>query len=99
MSPVNPENEIEAIAVAWMRHYGYTDEQIEAAAVQSCRDTGCEPVLVGGDPGPHTSFDCMSEDGKSRHPIRDHLDAACDFANVAIEALATFARSRDKEVH
>ncbi|MBF6298261.1 hypothetical protein IU459_11985 [Nocardia amamiensis] len=71
--------EVEAIAVAWMRYQGYTDQQIETAATHNCADT-CERA---GD-----AWDCTDEHGESRHPIADELAAASAMANVALKALA-----------
>ncbi|MGW4718304.1 hypothetical protein [Nocardia sp. NPDC004260] len=72
-------NEVEAIAVAWMRYQGYTEQQIETAANHNCADT-CERA---GD-----AWDCTDEHGESRHPIADELAAASAMANVALKALA-----------
>lgn len=70
--------EVEAIAVEWMRHVGFTAEEIAEAEAHSCIDT-CERV---GD-----AWDCTDEDGESRHPIADDLAAAADMANVAMETI------------
>lgn len=93
-----PINEIDAIAVAWMRYQGYTAEQITAAETQSCADT-CEPIPAShfGDGFAGMSYDCTGEDGKSRHPIADELAAAVELANVTLEALAEYAARTDDE--
>ncbi|MGY4103451.1 hypothetical protein ACW2Q0_28390 [Nocardia sp. R16R-3T] len=86
-------NEIEAIALAWLRHHGYTDEQIRIAGTQSCHDAGCEPFdasYYGAEFAGQTTYNCIDEDGKSRHPLRDEIANACDLANVALEALAEY---------
>ncbi|MFD3426093.1 hypothetical protein [Nocardia fluminea] len=70
--------EVEAIAVEWMRHVGFTTEEIAEAEAHSCIDT-CDRV---GD-----AWDCTDEDGESRHPIADDLAAAANMANVAMETI------------
>lgn len=94
ISPISPENEVEAIVIAWMQHEGYTDEEIEHAATLSCRDAGCEPYdageVFGAEFTGQTVYDCTNEDGNSMHPARDRIHEVADMAEVAIEALASF---------
>jgi hypothetical protein len=72
-------NDVQAIAYAWMRHQGHTDADIETAEQQTHQNSECEFTGQG--------WDCVNEDGKSRHPLSDALDEACEMANVALEAL------------
>lgn len=82
-----PVSQIEAIAYAWMRHLGHSDEQIRAADTQSCTDT-CERA---GD-----AWDCIGEDGRSRHPIADDFNAAIAMAHVTLDALTEYATLADE---
>lgn len=76
---------VEAIARAWMKHQGYTEAEVLEAETQECTEE-CRSdggPLAGGGILRH----CWDEDGNSRHPLRDELSSACEFANVAIEAI------------
>lgn len=85
------EDLLGAIGVALVRHqYGYSDEQMETAAAQSCADAGCEPFdasYFGAEFAGSTAYDCTNENGDSHHPIRDAIAEASDLANVAVEAV------------
>lgn len=76
---VAPVNEIEAVAAAHMRDWGYTSGDILEAAEHSCTDT-CERA---GD-----AFNCLDENGISNHPIADAYAEAIGLARTAAEALA-----------
>lgn len=78
-----PVNDIEAVALAWLYHLGYTDAEMEAAASKSCADT-CEP---SGD-----AWICDDENGESNHPVADAVAQASAMAYVVTEALAEFQR-------
>jgi hypothetical protein len=76
--------EIETIARAWMAHQGYTDDEVNGVCGNAVSSTthwahGCE---FEGD-----TWNCIDDDGKSRHPVWDALQEACDMANVAVKAL------------
>lgn len=69
---------IELIAMAWLRHQGYTAEDIEAAP-KSHREAGCDRE--------GWSWNCWDEHGQSLHPVWDAVCVAGEMANVAVETL------------
>jgi hypothetical protein len=75
---VTCDNEIEAIAVAWMKHQGYTDDQI-AAINPDHRAYGCDPEGY--------NWNCCDEYGQSLHPVWDAMCEASEMAVVVVEAL------------
>lgn len=84
------EELVEAIGVAWMRHQGYSDGEIETASNQTCRDAGCEPFdagFFGTEFAGSTAYDCTNESGESNHPIRDALLVSGEIANLAVETV------------
>lgn len=73
---------VEAIAKAWMRHQGYTEDDIAVAETDTHQASGCEFCTN------HMTWDCIDpETNQSRHPMWDALDEAVEMANVALEAL------------
>ena len=76
--------QVKAIAVAWMRHLGYTDEQISLGERQGHENSGCEFQ--------YPSCICEDEDGNSLHPESDELAIATEVANVALDAISVLTR-------
>jgi hypothetical protein len=64
---------------AMLTHQGYTPDEITAAAA-STHAPGCELTSNG--------WDCMDEDGQSRHPLSDEIYRLSDLLDVALSAIA-----------
>jgi hypothetical protein len=69
---------VETVARAWLRHQGYTDDDI-ADAPKSHREAGCDSEGF--------AYNCWDERGQSLHPVWDAIVVAGEMANVAVEAL------------
>lgn len=72
----------------WMRYLGYTDERIATADAHRCADT-CELVDYG--------YDCLDEDGKSRHPDVDELWLTADIVRHVLDALVSAVAAAEKD--
>jgi len=75
------DDDIEEIAVAWMKHLGYSDAEIEEAENLTCQKAGCKYIRGYG-------YNHEDYWGKSLHPIQDELLLAAENALFVIDALA-----------
>lgn len=69
---------IEHIALAWLHHQGYTDDEINTTP-HSHREAGCESEGY--------QWNCYDEHGSSLHPVWDAILGASEIAGVVAEAL------------
>lgn len=79
-------NIIEAIAVAWLHHQGYTDEELATVPRgevdrQTHEAMGCEHL------GAEAGWWCFDDDERPNHPVWDAAIQAGEIANVVVEAL------------
>lgn len=65
---------------AVLRHYGYTDAEVETAEATTHESAGCK--LVGEE------WDCTDENHEPLHPLTDLICATADTVRVAFEAVA-----------